>query len=404
MKKSFRFLCIVLAMLTLASCGTAAEVLSPSPTQTATATPSPTPSPTPVPTPSPSPTPIPTPTPDPIKVIIAGMSDKELIGQMVMIGFTGTEDMDADSIALMQEYSVGGVLLFGWNTDGFEQTRALVEQVNSHNPSAIPLMVGIDLEGGQVIRFGAEWSPALLSAQTLGERNDPQLVYDQYERIGLQLRDIGINIDFAPVLDIAPDPSLTFLGSRMFGSDPDIVGLLVGEAVEGLHAAGIASLGKHFPGHGDTAEDSHETLPVINYTMDEMENYSLVPFQYAIDAGVDAMLVAHLMYPNVDNEYITSISPTIITTLLRQQMGFNGVVFSDDMRMQGLRSHYSVGKGAVLHILAGGDVVLIGKYIDLQRSVLDSLYQAVQDGTISRERLEESVYRILALKAAYCGL
>jgi len=403
MKKNLKFLCILIAVLTLVSCTAAPEVL-PSATQTATATPAPWPTVTATPTATPSPTPVPTPTPDPLKVMISGMSDKELIGQMVMIGFTGTEDMDEDSIALMQEYSVGGVLLFGWNTDTFAQTQALIENVNSHNPSAIPLMVGIDLEGGQVIRFGAEWSPALLSAQSLGQRNDTQLTYDQYERIGLQLREMGININFAPVLDIAPDPSQTFLGSRMFGSDPDVVAPLVSAAVQGLHAAGIASLGKHFPGHGDTAGDSHQTLPVINYTMDEMENYSLVPFQAAIDAGVDAMLIAHLMYPNVDDEYITSISPTIITTLLRQQMGFNGVVFSDDMRMQGLRSNYSVGRGAVLHVLAGGDVVLIGKYIDMQRDVLDSLYQAVQDGTISRERLEESVYRILTLKTAYCGL
>ena len=282
------------------------------------------------------------------------MSDKELIGQMVMIGFTGTADMDEESIALMREYSVGSVLLFGWNTDTFDQTEALVKKVNTHNPSAIPLMVGIDLEGGSVIRFGAEWDPPLLSAQTLGQRDDPQLVFDQYERIGLQLSDIGINIDFAPVLDIAPDPSQTFLGSRMFGSDPAVVAPLVTEAVEGLHAAGIASLGKHFPGHGDTPDDSHQTLPVIDATMDEMENYAFIPFQAAIDAGVDAMLVAHLSYPNLDNDYVTSVSPTVVTTLLRQQMGFDGVVFSDDMRMQGLRQHYSVGQGAVLHILAGG--------------------------------------------------
>ena len=402
MKSGLKSLCILLLVLTLASCTSAPDVISPTAMQMATPTPVSTPTPTPIPTPSP--TPDPTPTPDPIRVMIDGMSDKELIGQMVMIGFNGTSDMDEESIALMQEYSVGSVLLFGWNTDTFDQTEALVKKVNAHNPSAIPLLVGIDLEGGSVIRFGAEWDPPLFSAQTLGQRDDPQLVFDQYERIGLQLSDIGINIDFAPVLDIAPDPSQTFLGNRMFGSDPAAVAPLVSEAVGGLHAAGIASLGKHFPGHGDTLDDSHQMLPVIDATMDEMENYALIPFQAAIDSGVDAMLVAHLSYPNLDSDYVTSVSPTVITTLLRQQMGFVGVVFSDDMRMQGLRQRYSVGQGAVLHILAGGDVVLIGKYVDLQKQVLDSLYQAVQDGTIPRERLEESVYRILTLKMAYCGL
>jgi beta-N-acetylhexosaminidase len=405
MKKGLKSLCILLIVLTMASCGLAQNVSPPAASQTPT--PVSTPSPTPVPTPTPSPTPDPTPTSDPIKTLIAGMSDRELIGQMVMIGFTGTEDMDEESLALMREYSVGNVLLFGWNTDTFDQTQKLIEKVNGHNPSAIPLMVGIDLEGGDVIRFGGtQWDPPLLSAQALGERNDPQLVYDQYKRIGERLKAIGININFAPVLDIAPNPAGTFLGqkNRMFGSDPDIVSPLVSEAVKGLHAGGVASLGKHFPGHGDTPDDSHETLPVISYTLDEMEDYSLVPFQAAIDSGLDAMLVAHLDYPNIDGQYITSVSPAVITTLLREQMGFGGVVFSDDMRMQGLREHYSVGRGAVLHILAGGDVVLIGKYADLQKQVLDSLYQAVQDGTVPRARLEESVYRILTLKMAYCGL
>jgi beta-N-acetylhexosaminidase len=189
----------------------------------------------------------------------------------------------------------------------------------------------------------------------------------------------------------------------MFGSDPEAVAPLVSEAVTGLHDGGGASRGKHLPGHGDTADDSHHTLPVINATLDEMESYSLIPFQAAIDSGLDAMLVAHLFYPNVDSDYITSVSPTVITGLLREQMGFGGVVFSDDMRMQGLRDRYSVGQGAVLHILAGGDVVLIGKYYDMQKEALDSLIAAVHDGLITRERLEESVYRILTLKMKYIG-
>ncbi len=399
MKNLLRMAAIVTAVLALASCA------SPPPVAVTTGgEPVSTPTAASTPVPTPSPTPVPTPTPDPIREKIAQMSDEELIGQMVMIGFTGTSDMDEDSIALMEKYAIGNVLLFGWNTETFAQTDKLIDAMNSHNPSDIPLLVGIDLEGGEVVRFIGQWNPPLLSAQTLGSRNDAQLTHDEYQRIGEQLKDIGIDIDFAPVLDIAPDPSATFLGTRMFGGDPDIVGPLVQQAVAGLHDSGVASLGKHFPGHGDTADDSHQTLPVINYTMDEMESYSLVPFQAAIDAGVDAMLVAHLSYPNVDNQYITSVSPTVITGLLRQQMGFDGVVFSDDMRMQGLRSRYSVGEGAVLHILAGGDVVLIGKYPDLQKQVLDALIAAVKDGTISRERLEESVYRILSMKAEYIGL
>ncbi len=399
-KHMIRIILMLTAVLMLAACSPGPSVV----VTTSTATPQPSPTPVPTPTATPEPTPVPTPTPDPIREKIAQMSDKELIGQMVMIGFTGTQDMDEDSINLMQDYGVGSVLLFGWNTETFSQTELLIDNINAHNASDIPVMVGIDLEGGSVVRFKGQWNPALLSAQTLGEKNDPQVVRDQYKRIGEQLKSIGIDINFAPVLDIAHNPSETFLGKdkRMFGSDPDIVAPLVSQAVMGLHDSSVASLGKHFPGHGDTADDSHQTLPVIGASLEEMQSYALVPFQAAIDAGLDAMLVAHLSYPNLDDKYITSVSPTVITSLLREQMGFDGVVFSDDMRMQGLRQHYSVGRGAVLHILAGGDVVLIGKYYDLQKEVLDSLLQAVNDGEITRERLEESVYRILSMKMKYC--
>jgi beta-N-acetylhexosaminidase len=162
-------------------------------------------------------------------------------------------------------------------------------------------------------------------------------------------------------------------------------------------------LGKHFPGHGDTSADSHKKLPVIDATLEEMENYSLIPFKAGIDSGLDAMLVAHLSYPNVDSRYITSVSKTVITDILRDELGFKGVVFSDDLRMKGFTSQYSIGKGAVLHILAGGDVLLIGKFPDKQKDVLDSLYNALQDGTLTRERVEQSVRRVLELKMKYAG-
>ncbi len=346
----------------------------------------------------------PVPTIDQIGLIIAQLSDKELIGQMVMIGFTGTGDMDDESIALMQDYYIGNVILFGWNTETFSQTKTLIEEVNSYNKSAVPLMIGIDVEGGSVTRFVGQWEPSLSSAQVLGERDDSERVYEQYKHIGGKLKEIGINIDFAPVLDIAKDPSATFLGNRMFGSDPGKVSKLACEAINGLHDGGIASLGKHFPGHGDTASDSHKTLPVIDATIDKMRGYSLIPFKAAIDGGVDAMLVAHISYPNVDDKYITSVSPYVITELLRDELGFDGVVFSDDMRMKGLSDNYPVGEAAVLHILAGGDIVLIGKNSDKQQEVLDALNGALQEGRITRERLEESVRRILEMKSKYSNI
>ncbi|MHB1314025.1 MAG: glycoside hydrolase family 3 protein [Christensenellales bacterium] len=396
------FFTSVAAIFLLVACRTVNNhAVSPSAAPTKTASPVHTPpSAKPAQSSAPPPTVAPTPA-DPIKARIAKMSDRELIGQMVMIGFTGASDMDSKSIQLLQDYAIGNVILFGWNTDTFSQTKHLTDKINAYNSSGIPLNISIDIEGGSVTRFTGQWKPFISSAQKLGQVNDPERVYQQYKRIGEQLREIGINVNMAPVLDIARDPSSTFLGSRMFGSDPDKVSALVRQAVKGLHDGGVASMGKHFPGHGDTASDSHNTLPIIDATLQEMRQYSLIPFGAAVEEGVDAMLVAHLSYPHVDSKYITSVSPTVITKILREELGFDGVVFSDDLRMQGLRSKYSVGEGAVLHILAGGDVVLIGKYYNLQSEVLESLYKAVQDGRITRARLEQSVYRILKMKLAY---
>jgi beta-N-acetylhexosaminidase len=379
--------------------------VTPAPVSTPEPTAAPTPEPTPESTPQPTIAPTPVPTPeepqDPIERLIASMSDRELIGQMVMIGFSGQSDMDDDTISLMQEYDVGNVILFGWNTNTFAQTKKLTERIRSHNATDIPLTIGIDIEGGSVTRFKGQWKPFISSAKKLGEANDPERVFEQYKRIGEKLREIGVNIDLAPVMDIAPHPSATFLGNRLFGSDPDRVAPLIREAVKGLHAGGCAAMGKHFPGHGNTAADSHHTLPVLDATRDEMEAYELVPFQAGVDEGLDAMLVAHLSYPHVDADYITSVSPTVITGILRDEMGFDGVVFSDDMRMKGIRDRYPVGEAAVMHILAGGDVVLIGMHYKLQSAVLDGLYQAVQDGRLTRGRLEESVRRIFRMKQAY---
>ncbi len=182
----------------LASCNAGPDVVvttassAPRPTVMPAATPSPalTPTPTPVP---------PTPGPDPVREIISQMSDEELVGQMVMIGFTGTQEMDSESLSLLRDYEVGNVFLFGWNAITFDQTRALIDSVNAQNPSDIPLLFGIDLEGGTVIRFkNSQWDPALYSAQKLGEKNDPQLVHDQYFRIGEKIKSIGIHINFAP--------------------------------------------------------------------------------------------------------------------------------------------------------------------------------------------------------------
>ncbi len=414
---------VALALLLLPACTTAMEplpsafsarpvttetpgVVSPSlspatmPALTPTPVPTPLPTETPVPTEPPAPTATPRPTLDPnltAEEVVAAMTDMELLGQMVMLGFSGTETMPEDVAALYRDYKVGGVMLFGWNVKNFEQTKRLTTALEESNPTPqLPLFIAIDEEGGIVHRL--PWKPATRSAATLGRRNNTKEVYEQYLRVAKELRRIGVNFNFAPVLDIAPDPSQTFMGNRMFGTEPKKVSKLIGYAIDGTQDGGALALGKHFPGHGLTADDSHKVLPVVNATKAELKAYALKPFAAAIEKNVDAILVGHLLVPALDSKYPASLSKNVITGLLRQEMGYQGLVFSDDMRMGAITSNYNIGEACVKFVLAGGDVVLVGKFPNKQKAALEALAKAVESGRITRARLEESALRIVRAK------
>ena len=209
---------------------------------------------------------------------------------------------------------------------------------------------------------------------------------------------MGINTDLAPVLDVAKSPSKTFLGKRIISSDEQVVARIGCACVEGLQIGGCLSIVKHFPGHGATAADSHNTTPVVKKTLEELEGYELYPFRQAVSAGVDGVMVAHISYPEIDPNYIASQSEILISDLLRGDMGFEGIVMSDDFRMDGLRSKTNLEQAAVRFILAGGDLILCGANHTYQRSILKGLTDAVASGTISEERLNESVIRLLTAK------
>ncbi len=339
-----------------------------------------------------------TPAPDPIRYMVKGLSDRELIGQMVMVGFDGAQSPSGDVVRLMVDYKVGSIILFGWNIETFAQTQALVERIVEYNPlPELPMLIATDVEGGLVTRF--HWSPSTKSAYLLGKSGDTDLAYEQFKRIGEGLRGCGITVDLAPVMDIAKTMAGTFLNEdrRMFSSDADLTGELVSAAVMGLHDGGVLSFGKHFPGHGNTSVDSHDALPVLYTARDRWEQYERLPFQSAIDVGLDGMLVGHMSYPNFDDT-ITSISSVVITDILRDDMGFSGIIMSDDMRMSAISNYVGTGEAAVRFVEAGGDLVLIGRYINKQEAVLDALYEALQNGRITRDRCEQSVYRILLAK------
>ncbi|MDO4564504.1 MAG: glycoside hydrolase family 3 N-terminal domain-containing protein [Clostridia bacterium] len=375
------------------------------PTAIASFSPVPTPEATPEPSYTPEPTVQPTPS-DTLMAYIHNMTIEERIGQLCMFGFSGTNSVSSTFASIMEEYKIGGVILYGQNisrTDsdgGFSRCASLTADICDRNPSEIPLLISTDVEGGNVTRF--KWPSWPTHARTLGNRNDEDGAFEQFLMIGDGLAGVGINTDLAPCLDVAENPDSTFLKKRIISSDENIVSNIGLACIFGLQASGTLSIVKHFPGHGATSEDSHETTPVVYKTLDELRAYELVPFMAAADAGVDGVMVGHILYPEVDSE-IATLSYVWITEILREEMGFDGIVMSDDFRMSGLRSRATLSDAAVQFILAGGDLILCGANHDYQRQILEGLYAAVDGGIISEERLNESVYRILSAKTVACG-
>ena len=351
---------------------------------------------------TPEPTPKPTPSPEErLYAYIAGMTTEEKIGQLCMFGFSGTTEISSDFKKLLQEYRIGNVILYGQNISrtnsdgGFSQCRKLTDSVKKASLSEIPLLISIDVEGGRVTRF--RWKKTLFSAQSLGKKDSEKTAREQFQTIAEGLLSAGINVDLAPCLDVAKKPALTFLNNRIISSDEEIAARVGLACVEGLHDGGCLSIVKHFPGHGATTEDSHERTPVVNKTYEELMQYELVPFSEAVSAA-DAVMVAHISYPEIDDAHIASQSYMFITEILRGELCFDGIVLSDDFRMEGLKKQTSLGKGAVQFILAGGDMILCGANHSYQREILKGLTEAVENGTIGEDRLNESVYRILSAK------
>lgn len=335
---------------------------------------------------------------EPIDDKINSMTLDEKIGQMIITGFNGSEYND-DMDRLINEYKVGGVILFARNIEDSNQmidlTRALQENNNN-----LPLFISIDEEGGRVSRLpdDVEKFP---SAFTIGLINNQQTAYENGKEIGYTLKRLGINLDYAPVLDIYSNENNTVIGDRAFSKEESIVSTMGIATMEGIEDADIIPVVKHFPGHGDTEVDSHYGLPIVYKTLEELRNFEFIPFVKAIESGCDVIMVSHIILNEVDSSNPASLSKIVISDLLRKDLEFDKVVITDDMSMGAITSIMSIEEACIKSIEAGCDILLLGNAYEEIEQVINSIKLKFYNGEISEEQINKSVKRILELKKKY---
>ena len=366
---------------------------------------------TPAAAPSPTPTPEPTPTPDPIAEAVAAMTTEQKVSQLLVAGIEGTQ-LGQDAVQAVQDYQVGGVILFGRNVESAWQLAELTNGLKDLNGDYTPLFLCVDQEGGRVDRMPPEVERTP-SAWSVGQTLDTEGVGAAYGALlAEECAAFGFNMDFAPSLDIWSNPDNTVIGDRAFGNDWEWTAFFGMSAVESMEEqGGVIPVVKHFPGHGDTSVDSHVALPVVDKSLEELWQSELVPFNMVLNqedyfgaqAGpsAPAVMVAHILLSQVDPDYPASLSHRVVTGLLREEMGFDGVVCTDDLTMGAVSNTYGMGEAAVLAVEAGCDLLLVCHGADNLTAARDALLEAVDSGRLSPERLDESVKRILSLKAEY---
>lgn len=337
---------------------------------------------------------------DKISKQIEAMSLKEKIGQLLIVGFEG-QSINEEISSFIKDYKVGGVIFFDRNIADAEQTFKLVNDIKEKNQNnKIPLFVSIDEEGGRVSRVPDEFQK-LPSAKIIGNIDNDEVSLEYGKIIGESLNSLGFNLDYAPVLDINSNPDNPVIGDRAFGDTEEIVSRNGIDFSKGLKEKNIIPVAKHFPGHGDTKVDSHVNLPIIYKTREQLEELELMPFRKAIKEEIGGVMVAHILFDQIDKKYPATMSKSIMTDILREDLSFDGVVFSDDMTMGAIIENYSIEEASVKFLEAGGDILLICHGKENPKLIFDSIEKAVRENVITEEEIDKKVYRILKLKEKY---
>ena len=326
--------------------------------------------------------------------LVANMSDADKVGQLMMIGIHG-KSLNDDARFMLNEYRVGGIILFDRNMESKDQVKTLITDINKAGKSAglTPLFLGIDQEGGAVARMDDKLIK-VPPAEEVGKESVEQAA-SLAKEVGTELKDLGFNINFAPVADLG----LTY--GRSFSTNPDEVVRYASAVGKSYDEAGLWYSYKHFPGIGKTDVDLHadtSIVPVSKETLLSEDTKVFVDLIKQSKPNTYTIMVSHAMYPQIDPDHPSSLSKAIITDWLRKDMGYNGVVVTDDMDMGALAKHYTFGDMAVQSILAGSDILLVCHEYEHMQEAYNGLMKAVKDGRISKERLDESVKRILLMK------
>lgn len=323
------------------------------------------------------------------------MTLDEKIGQMILSGFNGT-CFNEELNTLLNDLKVGGVILFSRNIEDSKQLKKLTSDIIDTNQD-IPFFISIDEEGGRVSRLPKDIKK-FESSRSIGDRGDEKYAYENGREIGRILKNHNINMNFAPVLDIYSNPKNTVIGDRAFGDNEKVVSSMGIGTMKGLRDENIIPVVKHFPGHGDTEIDSHLGLPIVEKNLKQLNELELIPFNKAIENGVGAVMVSHILIKEIDDKYPATLSYTMINDILRNDMKFENIVITDDMLMKAITDYISIEAASVKSIKAGADIILIGSDINKTKSVIERIKLAVTNNEISEERIDKSVYRILKQK------
>ncbi len=343
--------------------------------------------------------------PDPLDVYLKNMTLIQKVGQLFIVApdqflsrYSAVTTVTDTLREGLSQYPVGGIILFTENVVSPDQLTVLNRELQAVSP--IPLFLGTDEEGGRVVRLAKNEAfslPEYESAAAVGASGNPEDALDMGRTIGAYLKEYGLNLDFAPVADVNTNPKNPIIGIRAFSSDPVIAGKMAAAFADGLRETGIISTFKHFPGHGDTAEDSHSGLAINYKNRESLENCEWLPFLEA--KSTDMVMVGHIALPEVTGDMTpATMSHEIVTEILKNDLGFSGLVITDAMNMGAITESFSSGEAAVAALQAGCDIILMPN--DLP-SAFNAVVDAVEDGTLSTQWLDDTVRRILAFKQTH---